>query len=1553
MHKTITLLRKAVPLFFFLLLAGISSKAYAQCAGEDASTTSCDKETNQFIDLFAILGGSPVAGGTWTDDNNSGGLNASTGVLDTWLINRGGTFNYTYTVNGVSGCTDNSATVTVTLAGYPGRDNDDGVACETETNVNLFQFVGSSPSPTLFGTWVITNGPNAALNGQIFNAQQAGPGIYTFTYTVDAQGSCPSAMSTVMLEVIESPESGTVDNSVNTTFCETDDLSGFTTFNLRDAITGEDNGGVWTENQTNEINGFNDSTIDIQNIRDSFGPGTYTFTYTVQPVNPLCSLSQTTVAIVIEEVVDFTNATLELTTPADEDDIICEDTLPINAVATITGDVTDIPNGDYELTYSVSPAPNTGTETVTLTMTEGVGSFNINPDFFTASGVAEIRVVSILDPNTQGACEVKLDDLSDTLTIVALPDLSDSVLSVDQPLCFGENSILTISDSGTTAQVELVDGEYNFSYTLSSSTASADYTQTETVTNGVATLTLASNALATADDYTVTLNTITNSTDCATNTAISITFTVSPKPDAETVTVSIQDSCEDDTVTVAIVDSADTPNLADGTYDFTYDISGAINATGQTASGVTITSGTGSFDLPQDILANGSSTLTLTSVLNNLSTCEAENLTNPTATFSIIATPDFTGATITSSDICEDENATFTIQADPTTVVDGDYSVTYTISGENTSEENTLIVTFTDGEGNIILLADGFTATGATTFTITSVTISDQNCPSVGLPLSVSLQINERPVVDDATLSAASVCENDDAIISITDLDIEDGNYEISYSISGANSADAITEVINVVSGQASFSIPAASIANTGSTTVSISLITDLNVATACSTEVTELSTTFDVNPNPDFSNVSIALAAETCQFTDAELVITDETGTLADGTYSVSYTLTGENTQATQTQDVVITSGTGNLTLSASEIPNSGQTTISLDQFVNTTTSCISTNAPVATTFTIIANPDATNLVISVSDTCEDNPNEVTLSTDATLIEDGTYTLTYTLSGANTADETAVTVSFTDGEATFVIAETSLTEVGTTTFTITSLATDTQSCPASGLPISEDFEVTTVPSLENTTIEVDSVCLGENSQVTFSDSDLADGLYQFEYELTGSNSDTQTVNILFTGGSAVLPLDTAVLTASGTTTFRVNSVTNTNTLCVYTVAQEINFEIYPLPELVAGDLAASDVCLAENGFVSITAGANLADGAYTITYDLSGANTALNLTADVTIANGAGSFEIPAASLSATGTTTITATLINSDTGCTTVPVAVTDDFEVLPLPNAAGITGMASDVCFGEDVIVNLSGATSLSDADYLISYQLSGATDSEIITETTTFTGGSTAITLDSTVFTAGGLTTFSVLDIQNSTTGCSATNLTVTLVDFTLEDPAVPTIAGDGAVFCINDDPTIADLEANVSSSFEIITYDAASGGSVISPSTSLQANTTYYIAAQNTATGCEGSQRLAVTVDLTGCDSVFIPDGFSPNGDGINDVFEMKNMNLIYPDYTIEIFNRYGQIVFKGDSSTGFWNGHANQNRAGGNTLPNGVYFYIINYNDGQTSPKQGKVYLNR
>ncbi|MDP5043714.1 MAG: hypothetical protein NWQ06_01900, partial [Leeuwenhoekiella sp.] len=75
MHKKITFLGKAIILSFLFISFGFSTSIYAQCAGEDATLSSCNKETNQFLNLFAALGGSPTPGGTWSDNDNTGGLN--------------------------------------------------------------------------------------------------------------------------------------------------------------------------------------------------------------------------------------------------------------------------------------------------------------------------------------------------------------------------------------------------------------------------------------------------------------------------------------------------------------------------------------------------------------------------------------------------------------------------------------------------------------------------------------------------------------------------------------------------------------------------------------------------------------------------------------------------------------------------------------------------------------------------------------------------------------------------------------------------------------------------------------------------------------------------------------------------------------------------------------------------------------------------------------------------------------------------------------------------------------------------------------------------------------------------------------------------------------------------------------------------------------------------------------------------------------------------------------------------------------------------------------
>ncbi len=84
------------------------------------------------------------------------------------------------------------------------------------------------------------------------------------------------------------------------------------------------------------------------------------------------------------------------------------------------------------------------------------------------------------------------------------------------------------------------------------------------------------------------------------------------------------------------------------------------------------------------------------------------------------------------------------------------------------------------------------------------------------------------------------------------------------------------------------------------------------------------------------------------------------------------------------------------------------------------------------------------------------------------------------------------------------------------------------------------------------------------------------------------------------------------------------------------------------------------------------------------------------------------------------------------------------------------------------------------------------------------------------------------------------------------------------------------------------------------------------------------------------------DCVIIPDAISPNGDGINDVWEIRNIKN-YPGANIQVFNRWGQSVFVAKSDDDPWD--AKQN---GNRVAIGTYIYFINLNNG-TDPYTGTV----
>ena len=195
-------------------------------------------------------------------------------------------------------------------------------------------------------------------------------------------------------------------------------------------------------------------------------------------------------------------------------------------------------------------------------------------------------------------------------------------------------------------------------------------------------------------------------------------------------------------------------------------------------------------------------------------------------------------------------------------------------------------------------------------------------------------------------------------------------------------------------------------------------------------------------------------------------------------------------------------------------------------------------------------------------------------------------------------------------------------------------------------------------------------------------------------------------------------------------------------------------------------------------------------------------------------------------------------------------------------------------------------------------------------------------------------------------QMSPTGCESSASTTVVI---INDAPTPTMVPGGNNFCLVDQPTIGEIAMNESN---ITWYDAPTGGNVLSTSELMVNGTTYYASLTDAASGCESSQRLAVTAELEKC-PLPIPEAFSPNGDGINDLFEVYFIAQQYPEFTIKIFNRWGQPVFKGNAANSTWDGVATEGALGSKVVPVGVYFYVIEYNDGETQPKQGRLYLSR
>ena len=161
--------------------------------------------------------------------------------------------------------------------------------------------------------------------------------------------------------------------------------------------------------------------------------------------------------------------------------------------------------------------------------------------------------------------------------------------------------------------------------------------------------------------------------------------------------------------------------------------------------------------------------------------------------------------------------------------------------------------------------------------------------------------------------------------------------------------------------------------------------------------------------------------------------------------------------------------------------------------------------------------------------------------------------------------------------------------------------------------------------------------------------------------------------------------------------------------------------------------------------------------------------------------------------------------------------------------------------------------------------------------------------------------------------------------------------------------------IANAGPDVTIKSDSTTHLSASGGGTYSwtPPTGLSCTncqkpyaspvvtTTYYLTVID-SNGCSSVDTVIVTV----VPFFIIPNVFSPNNDGVNDLFEIRADG--YKDYHVEIYNRWGQKLFETTDSKVYWDGLI----MGGAKASDGIYYYILSLTDNTDAVKTYKGFLS-
>jgi gliding motility-associated-like protein len=355
--------------------------------------------------------------------------------------------------------------------------------------------------------------------------------------------------------------------------------------------------------------------------------------------------------------------------------------------------------------------------------------------------------------------------------------------------------------------------------------------------------------------------------------------------------------------------------------------------------------------------------------------------------------------------------------------------------------------------------------------------------------------------------------------------------------------------------------------------------------------------------------------------------------------------------------------------------------------------------------------------------------------------------------------------------------------------------------------------------------------------------------------------------------------------------------------------------------------------------------------------------------------------------SLSTPGTYIVTYTVPSSG-GCPAF--STTASVIISPNPNATIDYGSIAFCETSSPVSVNLSGTSggtfsstsglslnavtgeidpSLSNpGNYVVSYTVPASNGCPSFTTTSnisisempsaSITGDTVICQGENTVLTANGSGTFYWSDGSTGNTltisPSSSQNITLYVTNGACIDSTTIPIT-------VNNSPTVAAIanptQINLGDStlLEVLT----NGSSILwSPISSISCGTcsstiasplisTIYSVLVTSSEGCVSTDTVLVIVDIV-CGDLFTPDAFSPNGDGDNDFWCVYG-NCI-SKLTVQIYDRWGVLVFESTSPSQCWNGEVN-----GKIADTGVFIYQMNatlYN-GTNLQTSGAIHLRK